>query len=93
MRFALLGATGATGSCFLRQALEQKHEVVALVRSPEKITIQHENLRIVKCNIYDADDLKSNFSDVDSVISCLGGKGTETNALIVKKYYFRIWQK
>jgi putative NADH-flavin reductase len=40
MRIALFGATGATGAHFLKLALEKDHEVVALVRSPEKITIK-----------------------------------------------------
>ena len=43
MRIALFGATGATGAHFLRLALEKDHEVVALVRSPEKIKIESKN--------------------------------------------------
>ena len=44
MRIALFGATGATGAHFLRLALEKDHEVVALVRSPEKIKIESKNI-------------------------------------------------
>lgn len=40
------GATGQTGSRLLVQALDREHVVKALVRSPEKLTIQHENLEV-----------------------------------------------
>ena len=51
MRIALFGATGATGAHFLKLALEKDHEVVALVRSPEKITIQSKNIRFLNRKI------------------------------------------
>ena len=34
------------------KALDDNHEVVALVRSPEKIEIKHEKLKVIKCNIF-----------------------------------------
>jgi len=38
MNIFLLGATGKTGSLFLKMALENGHRVTAYVRSPEKMT-------------------------------------------------------
>jgi len=35
MKVFLLGATGKTGSLFLKMALERGHSVTAYVRSPE----------------------------------------------------------
>ena len=35
-----------------KKALDDNHEVVALVRSPEKIEIKHEKLKVIKCNIF-----------------------------------------
>ncbi|CAG5102153.1 Oidioi.mRNA.OKI2018_I69.chr1.g167.t1.cds [Oikopleura dioica] len=80
MRIALFGATGATGAHFLRLALEKDHEVVALVRSPEKIKIENPKLKIVKCNIFDQTDLAQHLANSDAVVSCLGGfpKNPET---------------
>ena len=46
MKVAVIGATGPTGMCVVQQALDAGHEVVALVRSPEKMTIQHDNLQV-----------------------------------------------
>ena len=43
----IVGATGNTGVQILRQALERGHAVKALVRSPEKVEIQHANLQVV----------------------------------------------
>lgn len=37
MKLAILGATGATGQCLLRQAMEAGHQVVAVVRDPDKL--------------------------------------------------------
>jgi len=46
MKIAVLGASGRTGQEFLRVALEAKHQVVAIVRSPEKVEIQHDDLEV-----------------------------------------------
>jgi len=72
MKIAVLGASGRTGQEFLRVALEAKHQVVAIVRSPEKVEIQHDDLEVVVGDIYCDEDLKKHFSGVDAVVSCLG---------------------
>ena len=46
MKLVLLGATGETGKEVLQQALKQGHTVTAVVRTPEKITIQDEKLKV-----------------------------------------------
>lgn len=48
MKIAILGATGRTGLVLVRQALDQGHDVLALVRNPEAMTkqIQHERLKV-----------------------------------------------
>jgi len=72
MKIAVLGASGRTGQEFLQVALNAKHQVVAIVRTPEKIQIQHDNLEVVVGDIYSDEDLKKHFSGVDAVVSCLG---------------------
>ena len=46
MKIAVIGATGQTGQCVVQQALDEGHEVIALVRSPEKMTIEHKALQV-----------------------------------------------
>ena len=45
---ALFGATGNTGKAVLALALEQGYVVRALVRSPEKVSVKHEKLTLIK---------------------------------------------
>ncbi|XP_078070269.1 uncharacterized protein LOC144494791 [Mustelus asterias] len=72
MKLLVLGATGQTGQFLVRQALEQGHVVKAVVRTPSKLTIQHENLTVVKANIFSTDSLVEHFNEQDVVMSCLG---------------------
>ena len=73
MKIAVLGATGPSGKCVVTQALEQNHIVRAIVRTPSKIAdVKHENLTVVESNIFEIEQLKKEFAQVDAVISCLG---------------------
>lgn len=71
MKIALFGATGAVGGYFLNKALAAGHEVVALVRSPEKLGAQP-NLKAMKGDVANASDVQSVIGQVDVVVSCLG---------------------
>ncbi|SDO01263.1 Putative NADH-flavin reductase [Paenibacillus sp. yr247] len=75
MHILLLGATGRVGNRILVQALADKHEVTALVRSLEKVTLQSEQLTLLKGDARNAEDLHTALSGVDVVISCLGTDG------------------
>ena len=59
----------------MNQALDQNHHVTALVRTPEKVTVQHANLKVEKCDIFSLADMKTKCADADVVISCLGAFG------------------
>ncbi|KAM4577189.1 flavin reductase (NADPH)-like isoform 1-T2 [Odontesthes bonariensis] len=72
MKIALLGATGQTGQYLVKQALEQGHTVTAIVRNPAKLTVNHDNLKVVTADIFSADSLKTHFKEQDVVMSCLG---------------------
>lgn len=67
-----MGATGQTGQHLVQQALQQGHSVTAVVRNPAKLTVQHDNLKVVEANIFSEDSLKDHFKDQDVVMSCLG---------------------
>ena len=46
MKIAVLGATGGSGVEFVKEALSAEHEVVAVVRTPSKLKIQHDKLKV-----------------------------------------------
>jgi uncharacterized protein YbjT (DUF2867 family) len=76
MNLVVLGATGRTGRLVVEQALAAGHTVTALVRSPEKLTTESSNLRVVTGQATDASAVSRALEGADAVISTLGGKGS-----------------
>ncbi|XP_032810997.1 flavin reductase (NADPH)-like isoform X3 [Petromyzon marinus] len=79
-RIALLGATGLTGQRLMAQALEQGHHVTAIVRSPSKVQLQHENLKVIQGDVFSTESLKDALVGHDAVMSCLGFTPQEVTA-------------
>lgn len=84
MKLFLLGATGQTGSIFMKMALERDHKVTAYVRSPEKVLLHNENLTIVKGDIFSLVDMAKAMASHDVVVSCLGGNNNDKETVITK---------
>jgi putative NADH-flavin reductase len=55
----------------VEEALEADHEVVAFTRSPEKLSRQKSDMRIVEGDLSDADAIDSAIQNSDAVISVL----------------------
>lgn len=72
MKLLLLGATGKVGRVVLQRALAQGHEVVALVRNPEKIAAGNSRLKIIPGSLRDEAQVASAMAGTDAVISTLG---------------------
>ena len=72
MKILLIGATGPTGQHILTQALAQKHQVTALARHPERLTIQNEHLLAVPGNVLNEPSLEQAMTGQDAVICALG---------------------
>jgi len=72
LTITVLGATGRTGQPLVRQALEQGHHVVALVRDPAKLGLQHERLKVVQGDISRQEQLESALAGADAVVSVMG---------------------
>lgn len=73
MRILLLGSTGLLGRNVLNMLLEERYEVVALVRNTHGIRdIQSDSLTIIKGSLADLDTLQSAAKDCDAVINCAG---------------------
>lgn len=51
MRIAIIGASGFIGSYIRDEALARGHQVTAIVRHPEKITVRNPRLTVVKADI------------------------------------------
>jgi uncharacterized protein YbjT (DUF2867 family) len=84
MKFAVLGATGATGQLFTTAALAAGHEVSALVRSPEKLP-KRPGLTAVVGDARDADAVSRTMQGADALVSTIGsGSSRNPNNLIVE---------
>jgi putative NADH-flavin reductase len=71
-KLLLLGATGLTGQQLLAQAIEQGHDVTALVRSPSKLSVNHGPMRIVTGDATDAAAVDAALDGRDAVLCALG---------------------
>lgn len=71
MKLVVFGATGGTGRCIVDVALAAGHDVLALARTPEKISLR-DNLAVQKGDITDAGDVASAIQGSDAVLSAFG---------------------
>lgn len=69
MKIALIGASGFVGSHVLTEALKRGHEVTAIVRHPEKITIQDPLLTVKKGDVLQEGEVAALVAGHDVVIS------------------------
>lgn len=72
LNLVVFGATGRTGKEVVKQALEKGHHVTAVVRTPEKLNTQHENLELVKGDACDVESFAVALDGKDAVLSSLG---------------------
>ena len=56
----------------VKHALAAGHQVTALVRNPDKMTLSDDKLNVVSADIFEAENLKTHFTGHDAVLSCLG---------------------
>ncbi len=79
MNVALFGATGTTGRFVLEEALARGHKVGVLVRDPDRLDIDHENLESNVGDVLDPDTVEKTIVGTDAVVSVLGaGMGRTT---------------
>lgn len=72
MKVAVFGGSGRTGRHLLEQALAVGHEVVALVRAPAKVTIEHPGLCLVEGDVTNESKVVETISGARAVLSVLG---------------------
>lgn len=78
-KVALIGASGFVGTAILKELLSRGHEVTAIVRNPEKVSVKSEKLNIVKADVSDVDALSAALKGNDAVISAYNPGWTNPN--------------
>ncbi|PZR28691.1 MAG: histidine kinase [Citrobacter freundii] len=69
MKVALIGASGFVGSHLLKELLDRGHHVTAIVRHPEKITVENPLLNKVKGDVMNVEETAKTLKGHDVVIS------------------------
>jgi putative NADH-flavin reductase len=69
MNVALIGATGFTGTAILKELTDRGHEVIAIARNPDKISIKSHLIHPVAANVQDALEVARAVKGSDVVIS------------------------
>jgi len=78
-RIALIGASGFVGSALLKESLKRGHSVTAIVRHPEKITLNDPNLQIIQGDVLSEQSITDVIKGVDVVISAYNPGWTNPN--------------
>ena len=68
-KIVLIGASGFIGSAILKEALNCGHQVVAVVRHPDKIKTRHQNLTVKQGDVSSIETVIRLCKDADAVIS------------------------
>lgn len=72
MNILVFGASGRTGHELVKQALEQGHTTTAFVRSPQKLKITHNNLRVIQGDAVSYPMVFEALKNQDAVFSTMG---------------------
>ena len=72
MKIAVVGASGQTGPCIIREALTRGHDVIAICRSPEKMSISDPKVEVRQADAYDADAILKALDGADVVVTTVG---------------------
>lgn len=80
-KIIVFGATGATGKELVNQALENNFEVTAFVRTPSKMKIQNPNLKVIKGDVLNFEQVASAIENQDIVFCNLGMPASDKSTL------------
>ena len=72
MKILIIGASGGTGQQLLERALAAGHDVTALARTPSKIGLTHERLRVVAGDVLQPESVAAAMVGQEIVLSALG---------------------
>lgn len=77
MKLTIFGASGATGTCLVRLALDARHEVTAVVRDPARLAVPAQpRLRVITADVMDPASISPAVAEADAVITAVAPHGT-----------------
>jgi putative NADH-flavin reductase len=85
MKLTVFGATGATGTHLVGQALAAGHQVTAVARRPQGLRVSgadHQALRVVRADLDDSASLDEAVNGSDAVLSALGSRGGKAPTIV-----------
>jgi putative NADH-flavin reductase len=82
MKLTVFGASGATGTCLVRQGLGAGHEVVAVVRDPARSTVPAQaRLHVITADVMNPASISPAVAGSDAVITAIGPHGIGPSTL------------
>ncbi|MEA4887728.1 MAG: NAD(P)H-binding protein [Bacteroides graminisolvens] len=75
----LIGASGFVGTALLNELLKRGHRVTALVRNPDKINAQSDQLEVVMADVADVEQVANLCKGKDAVVSAYNPGWTNPN--------------
>lgn len=79
MKLAIIGATGFVGLAVLNEALQRGHQVTAIARNPDKISMDNIKITKVIADVNDSGKLAKILSGHDAVVSTFNAGWTNPN--------------
>jgi putative NADH-flavin reductase len=72
MRIVIIGASRGIGGELLKAAIEEEHEVTALVRDPAKLNTNIPRLKVIKGDILDPSSVAAAIAEQEAICVCIG---------------------
>jgi putative NADH-flavin reductase len=72
MNIVVFGANGQTGQLLTKQAVDLGHRVTAVTRHPEAFPLHHEQVQVLRGDVFDLADVQRAVAGQDAVLSSLG---------------------
>lgn len=72
MKIAIIGASRGIGHALLKTALDEGHDVTALLRNPVRLTISAPRLHVIKGDILDPASTSAVVAGQDAICVCIG---------------------
>jgi putative NADH-flavin reductase len=83
MKLTVFGATGATGTSLIEQALAAGHGVTAVVRDPARLAVPaHRLLSVVTADVMNPDAIRPAVSSGEAVLTAIGPRDTGPTTVI-----------